>query len=67
MRNKTLVPVARFKALFQQLIPRSFIFAVLLRCGVRRRRPPTVSAAELIEGLAFPVVAEAGPLAQHVK
>lgn len=67
MRTKTAVPIATFKALFQELIPWSFICALFLRCGVRRRRPPTISAAELIQGLVFHVVAEAGTLAQHVK
>lgn len=67
MRTKTTVPVATFKALFQELIGWSFICALFLRCGVRRRRPPTLSAVELIQGLVFHVVAEAGTLAQHVK
>jgi len=67
MRTKTVVPVATFKALFQELIPWSFIYALLRRCGVRRRRPPTITAAELIQGLVFHVVAEAGTLAQHTK
>ena len=66
MRTKT-IPVATFKALFRELIPWSFICTVLLRFGVRRRRPPTITADELIQGLVFHVVAEAGTLAQHVK
>src|ERR1039457_2520311 len=41
--------------------------AVLLRrCGVRRRCPPVITAVELIQGLVFHVIAEAGTLAQHV-
>jgi hypothetical protein len=67
MRTKTIVPIATFKALFQEVIPWPFIRALLRRCGVRRRRPPRISAAELIQGLVFHVVAEAGTLAQHVK
>ena len=67
MRTKTIVPVATFKALFQELIPSPGIPALLRRCGVRRRCPPKVSAAELIRGLVFHAVAEAGTLAQHVK
>jgi hypothetical protein len=67
MRNKTVVPAATFKALFQELIPWSFIYALLRRCGVRRRRPPLITACELIQSLVFHVVAEAGTLAQHVK
>jgi len=67
MRNKTAVPAATFKALFTELIPWSFIYALLRRCGVRRRCPPVITAVELIQGLVFHVVAEAGTLAQHVK
>jgi hypothetical protein len=66
MRNKTAVPVATFKALFQELITWSFIYALLRRCGVRRRCPPVITAVELIQGLVFHVIAEAGTLAQHV-
>lgn len=67
MRNKTSVPAATFKALFNKLIPWSLVYALFVRCGVRRRRPPVVTQAELIQGLVFHVVAEAGTLAQHVK
>jgi hypothetical protein len=67
MRNRTSVPAATFKALFQELIPWSFLYTVLRRCGLRRRCPPVVSGAELICGLVFHVVGEAGTLAQHVK
>lgn len=67
MRNRTSVPAATFKALFQELIPWPFLYRVLRRCGVRRRCPPVVSAGELICGLVFHVVGEAGTLAQHVK
>ena len=67
MRNKIVVPAATFKALFKALITWSFIYAVLDRCGVRRRCPPYVTAVELIQGLVFHVIAEAGTLAQHVK
>jgi hypothetical protein len=67
MRNKTVVPVGAFKALFQELIPWSFIYALLRRWGVRRRRTPVVTAVELIQSLVFHVISEAGTLAQHVK
>jgi hypothetical protein len=67
MRTKTIVPIATFKTLFRELIPSSFLCGLLLRCGVRRRRPPVITATELIQGLVFHVVAEAGTLAQHVK
>ena len=67
MRNKPVVPVGTFKALFQELIPWSFLYAVLHHCGLRRRRPPIITALELIQALVFHVIAEAGTLAQHVK
>src|SRR5271157_5909177 len=67
MRSKIVVPAATFKALFKELIAWSFIYALLRRCGVRRRCPPVVTAVELIQGLVFHVIAEAGTLAQHVK
>ena len=67
MRNKSTVPAATFKALFQKLIPCSFLHAVLRRAGLRRRRPPWITAEELICGLVFHVVARAGTLARHVK
>ena len=67
MRNQTTVPAATFKALFAEWISAPFFYALLKRCGVRRRGPPVVTAWELIQGLIFHVVAEAGTLAQHVK
>ncbi len=67
MQYKTVVPAATFKALFAELIPWTFILALLRRCRVRRRRPPLVTAVELIQSLVFHVIAEAGTLAQHVK
>jgi hypothetical protein len=67
MRTKYAVPAATFKALFQEVITWSFIYDLLRRCGVRRRCPPVVTAVELIQGLVFHVICEAGTLAQHVK
>jgi hypothetical protein len=67
MRYKSAVPAATFRALFKELICGSFIYALLRRCGVRRRCPPFITAVELIQGLVFHVVSEAGTLAQHVK
>jgi hypothetical protein len=67
MRNKTAAPAATFKALFKELISCSFIYALLRRCGVRRRCPPVITAVELVQGLVFHVISEAGTLAQHVK
>ena len=66
MRNKTAVPEATFKTLFQELVASSFIYVLLRRSGVRRRRPPVITAVELIQGLVFHVIAEAGTLAQHM-
>lgn len=67
MRNKPIVPAATFKALLRQLISWQFIYALLRACGVRRRRPPEVSAVEVIWGLVFHVVAGTGTLARPVK
>ena len=67
MRNKTVVPAAAFRTLFEELIPWAFIHALLLRWGLRRRCPPIVTAVEVIQSLVFHVIAEAGTLAQHVK
>ena len=67
MRNKTVLPVPTFKALFHDLLSVSLLAAILRRCGLRRRRPPRISAAELLCALVFHVVAGAGTLAEHVK
>jgi hypothetical protein len=67
MRNKTVVPAATFKDLFREVFSWQFIYGRLRACGCRRRRPPVVSAAELICGLVFHVVAGPGKLAAHVK
>jgi hypothetical protein len=67
MQTKTVLPIATFKSLFGEVVPSRAIRALLRSCGVRRRRPPVVSATELIVGLVFHVVAKAGTLAQHVK
>jgi hypothetical protein len=67
MRNKTVLPAATFKTLFREVIPGSFLAAVFRRCGLRRRRPPRITVAELIWGLVFHVVAGNGTLARHMK
>jgi hypothetical protein len=67
MRNKAAIPTATFKALFNELVSWSLIYVLLRRCGLRRRCPPVITAVELIQGLVFHVVAEAGILSQHVK
>ena len=67
MQYRTSVPAATFKALFGQVISWQFLYALLRACGLRRRCPPQIRAAELICGLVFHVVAGKGTLAQHVK
>jgi len=67
MRNNSTVPAAAFKIPFQELIPCSFLHAVLRRAGLRRRRPPWITAEELICDLVFHVVAHAGTLVRQVK
>ena len=67
MRNKAVVAGSTFKTLFRQVFSYQFIYGLLRACGLRRRRPPEVSAAELICGLVFHVVAGPGKLAAHVK
>jgi hypothetical protein len=67
MRNKNVLPAATFKALFHDLISAPLLAGILRRCGLRRRRPPRITAAELLSALVFHVVAGAGTLAQHVK
>src|ERR1041385_8918551 len=67
MRNQTSVPAATFKTHFRELFSHQFIYALLHGCGVRRRRPPKLSAVEVVCGLIFHVVAGPGKLAQHVK
>lgn len=67
MRQPTNVPAATFKALFKEYFTHRFITALLRACGVRRRRPPGLSAFELLCALVFHVVAGAGKLSAHVK
>jgi hypothetical protein len=67
MRTQIVVPASTFRTLFQKALPSRALRTLLRRCGVRRRRPPVISATELIAGLVFHVVAKAGTLAQHVK
>ncbi|HXI51209.1 MAG TPA: IS4 family transposase [Candidatus Saccharimonadales bacterium] len=67
MRQQTNVPAATFKSLFKENFTHQFITALLRRCGVRRRRPPGLSAFELIGALVFHVVGGAGRFSEHVK
>lgn len=67
MRNKTIVPGPTFKKLFRQVFSIQFIYALLRSCGMRFRRPPEVSADELMCSLLFHVVAGPGTLAERVR
>ena len=67
MRDNANVPAATFMALFGESFTHQSIGALLRACGVRRRRPPGVSAFELICSLIFHVVAGPGKFAAHVK
>jgi hypothetical protein len=67
MRNKTIVPGSTFKKLFRQVFSFQFIYALLRSCGVRFRRPPEVTADELMCSLLFHAVAGPGTLAEHVR
>ena len=67
MRQPLNVSATTFKAIFRERFAPQFITALLRACGVRRRRPPAVSAFELIAALVFHVVAGPGKLAAHVK
>ena len=66
MRNYATIPTGTFKALFQEFLPWTVVRSLLRRCGVRRRSRPVITAVELIQGLVFHVIAEAGSLAQHM-
>jgi len=67
MRNNTSVPAATFKTLFQDVVSDPALRRLVRSAGLRRRCPPIIRAEELIQGLVFHTVAEAGTLAQHVK
>jgi hypothetical protein len=67
MQNKPSVPATSFKVLCDELISGPSIYALLRRCGVRRRRPPVITPVELLQGLVFHSISGAGTLAQHVK
>src|SRR5881394_3953148 len=67
MRNNTSVPAATFKTLFQDVVSDPALRRLVRSAGLRRRCPPIIRAEELIHGLVFHTVAEAGTLAQHVK
>jgi hypothetical protein len=67
MRQSLNVPATTFKTIFRERFAPQFVTALLRTCGVRRRRPPLLSAFELIAALIFHVVAGPGKLAAHVK
>src|SRR5271166_3278561 len=67
MRSNTVVPLDSFKALFDQSLPARVLKSLVRQSGPRRRRPPRMSALELIQGLVFHAVAPSGTLAAHVK
>jgi len=67
MRNNTSVPAATFQTLFQDVVSDPALRRLVRSAGLRRRCPPIIRAEELIQGLVFHTVAEAGTLAQHVK
>src|SRR5271166_2193174 len=67
MRSNTVVPLDSFKALFDQSLPARVLKSLVRQSGPRRRRPPRISALELIQGLVFHAVAPSGTLAAHVK
>jgi hypothetical protein len=67
MQNKFVVPCATFKTLFSELFSKKFIAGLFRKCGVLRRRPPKLSATELIQSLVFHALVKSGTLAEHVK
>ena len=67
MRNRTNVPAATFRVLFGELFTPQSIRALLRASGVRRRRPPGLSAFDLICSLVFHLVAGPGKFSAHVK
>jgi hypothetical protein len=67
MRNKASVTIGTFEQLFNLFLPAKLLRRWISRLGFLKRRPPTVSARELIMGLVFHVIAGAGTLSQHVK
>lgn len=67
MQNNSILPTATFKQLLAQNLPHQRLQSLFRSCGVRRRRPPQITQAELIYGLVFHGIAGQGTLAQHVK
>ena len=66
LRNASL-PSSTFKELFRTFLPAKIIRRWFDLLGPAKRRPPKISAQELIMGLVFHVLAGAGTLAEHVR
>jgi hypothetical protein len=68
MQTKMQISGGVFKTLFKQILSAGLIKRLLATHAPKhRRRPPIVTAFELILGLVFHVVAGSGTLSQHVK
>jgi Transposase DDE domain len=67
MRRNASVSSSTFKELFRLFLPARIIRRWFDLLGPAKRRPPKISAQELIMGLVFHVLAGAGTLAQHVR
>jgi hypothetical protein len=56
-----------FKAAFEQLLCRTVLREIIKEEGPQRRRPPKLSAGELIIGLVFHYLQDAGTLAGNIR
>ena len=56
-----------FKAAFEQLLCRTVMREIIKEEGPQRRRPPKLSAGELIIGLVFHCLQDAGTLAGNIR
>jgi hypothetical protein len=64
-----VTPVARgsFKAAFKELIGSRTISTILRWCGAAKRRPPKLSAHELVMGLVFHSLRGCGTLVENIR
>jgi hypothetical protein len=67
MRKNASRPSVSFRQIFESFLPARTIRRWFKALGPVLRRPPMITAQELIMGLVFHVMAGAGTLAQHVK
>jgi hypothetical protein len=67
MQKYASKPTVSFRQIFESLLPAKIIRRWFRALGPVLRRPPLITAQELIMGLVFHVMAGAGTLAQHVK